>query len=69
MSRKPRFKVQVKNPKTPYDLELYGNKNWLAVFDNNQRLGYTLTFEEATALYWRMKAIHPDVTYRITEKR
>lgn len=68
MSRKPRFKVQRQNTYDAFDLYCYGHKQWLNVYDNNQRLGFTLTFEEATELYWTMRDGF-DATYRIVEKR
>lgn len=66
MSRKPRFKVQRQNLYDCWDLHNHGRKQWLNVYDNDQRLGFTLTFEEATDLYWQMPAQY---TYRIVEKR
>lgn len=69
MSRKPRFKLQFKNLYNESDLRAYGRKQWLKVWDDKQRLGFTLTFEEATALYWEMSEWYPEVTYRIVEKR
>ena len=69
MSRKPRFKVQVRNPLDWLTIDLYGRKQWLPVYSDDHRLGYVLTFEEATSLYWKMVARRPDDTYRIVEKR
>lgn len=68
MSRKPRFKVQRKNTYDACDLRAYGRKQWLNVYSNDQRLGFTLTFEEATELYWQMRDGF-DAVYRIIEKR
>lgn len=68
MRRKPRFKLQFKNLYDESDLRAYGRKQWLKVYAP-QGLGFTLTFEEATALYWEMSEWYPEVTYRIVEKR
>lgn len=68
MSRKPRFKVQRQNTYDAFDLYCNGRKQWLNVYDNDQQLGFTLTFEEATELYWGMRDGF-DATYRIVEKR
>ena len=67
MSRKPRFKLQRRNDGV-WD-KGRGNKRWLPVYDNNQRLGFTLNREGADALYWQMVDNCPDQTYRIMEKR
>lgn len=69
MSRKPRFKLQFKNLYDGSDLHAYGRKQWIKVYSNSGELGFTLTFEEATALYWEMSELYPEVTYRIVEKR
>lgn len=69
MSRKPRFKVQRRNDGGWYDQQAHGGKQWLNVWDNNQRRGYTLTRQEAADLYWQMCDQAPDQTYRIVEKR
>lgn len=69
MSRKPRFKVQLRNPLDRLTIECFGRKQWVSVFPDDQRLGYVLTFDEATFLYWKMVARHPEVTYRIVERR
>ena len=69
MSRKPRFKVQRLNEGERRDRERYGNKRWTPVYDNRQRLGFTLTRQEADDLYWEMTERCPDQTYRIMEKR
>lgn len=69
MSRKPRFKVQRRHDGGWPDYQGYGNKQWHQVYDNEGKLGFTLTFEEATALYWQMADGCPDQTYRIMEKR
>lgn len=69
MSRKPRFKVQRRNQGDDWDYMRYGNKRWTPVYDNYQRLGFTLTRQEADDLYWEMTELCPDQTYRITEKR
>lgn len=69
MSRKPRFKVQRKNDGGRDDKARFGNKQWTIVYDDDQRLGFTLTFEQATGLYWEMSGMHPDQTYRIVERR
>ena len=68
MRRKPRFKLQFKNLYDESDFRAYGRKQWLKVYAP-QGLGFTLTFEEATALYWEMSEWYPEVTYRIVEKR
>lgn len=67
MSRKPRFKVQRRNTYVAFDLN-HGRKQWLNVYDNSMRLGFTLTFAEATDLYWQMQDDFP-ANYRIVEKR
>lgn len=36
------------------------------MYVDDMQLGFTLTFEEATELYWQMPAQY---TYRIVEKR
>lgn len=69
MSRKPRFKVQRKNSLDHYDLETHGRKQWVNIYSNAGQLGYTLSFDEATALYWQMTARCDDHTYRIVERR
>lgn len=69
MSRKPRFKLQYRNDGGEWDRTWHGNKRWLPVYDNNQRLGFTLNRQEADDLYWEMTERHPDQTYRIMEKR
>lgn len=69
MNRKPRFKVQRQNDGEGWSTAIYGNKRWLPVYDNNQRLGFTLAREEADALYWQMVDNCPEQTYRIVEKR
>lgn len=69
MSRKPRFKVQRRNTYGSFDLRIFGSKRWLNVYDNEQRLGFTLTFDEATALYWKMADPCSEFVYRIVEKR
>lgn len=69
MSRKPRFKLQRQNDGGLWDQRYYGNKRWTRVYDDNQRLGFTLNRQEADCLYWEMTEMHPDQTYRIMEKR
>lgn len=69
MSRKPRFKVQRRNDYSAYDQRAYGNKQWTPVYDNQQRLGFTLNRQEADDLYWEMTEMCPGQTYRIAEKR
>jgi hypothetical protein len=69
MSRKPRFKVQRKNSLCAFDRKRHGRKQWVNVYSNDQKLGYTLTFDEATALYWQMTDRCVDHQYRIVEKR
>lgn len=68
MSRKPRFKVQRQNLYDHFDLRMHGRKQWINVYSNDQRLGFTLTYSEATELYWQMRDSF-DATYRIVEKR
>ena len=71
MNRKPRFKVQRLNSGDVYDSARYGNKRWLnSVIDDEGRHGFTMTFEQATALYWKLAGRYsPESTYRIVEKR
>lgn len=69
MSRKPRFKVQRLNDGELWDQRHYGNKRWTPVYDNRQRLGFTLNRQEADDLYWEMTELCPDQIYRIVEKR
>lgn len=69
MSREPRFKVQRLNTGDLWDRRYYGAKRWTPVYDNRQRLGFTLNRQEADDLYWEMTELCPDQTYRIMEKR
>lgn len=69
MSRKPRFKVQRQNLYDHLDLRHHGRKQWVNIYSNAGQLGYTLSFDEATALYWQMTARCDDLTYRIVERR
>ena len=69
MSRKPRFKVQRKNSLDVFDLKMHGRKQWINIYSNAGNLGYSLTFDEATALYWQMADRCSGQTYRIVEKR
>jgi hypothetical protein len=69
MSRKPRFKVQRRNSYDYLDLNDYGRKQWNTIVDDRGHKGHTMTFEEATARYWKMADLYPDEVYRIVEKR
>ena len=69
MSRKPRFKIQRLNVGSHWDYIRHGNKRWTSVYDNHNRLGFTLNRQEADDLYWEMTERCPDQTYRIVEKR
>lgn len=68
-ARKPRFKVQRRNDGSADDLRRFGNTRWTPVWDDNRRLGFTLTQDEANALYWEMSGLYPEQVYRITERR
>lgn len=67
MSRKPRFKVQRRNTYDDLDILDYGHKQWLTILDDRGDRGYTMSFGEATALYWRMSDSYP-CEYRIMER-
>lgn len=68
MGRKPRFKVQRRNCGDAADLRRQGNKRWLNCYDHDGSQGYTMTFEDASALHRRLSGWYPDETYRIKEK-
>ena len=67
---KGKFKLQYQNQHDATDRR-FGNKKWLPVWVNiNSRgVGYTMTRDEASALYHEMRHYHPDVNYRIMECR
>lgn len=65
---KGKHKLQYQNQHDAIDRP-FGNKQWLPVYNGKRGVGYTMTREEASALYHQLRWLHPSVTYRIMECR
>ena len=67
---KGKFKLQYENQHDATDRR-FGNKKWLPVWADKREdgVGYSMTREEASALYHEMRFFHPSVNYRIVECR
>jgi len=65
---KGKFKLQYESQHDDHDRR-YGNKKWLRVRSDAGEWGYSMTREQASALYHEMRGLYPDVDYRIMECR